>query len=369
MPGKYRRNSLTCQEGGGEFLLQPAEGASTLDLSCTYGQRNALITSASVTKKQRDRLVGQRLQELRLRRGITQSQLAATVGITKDAMSRIERGVNGTTLGNLRTFADVLDVDLRDLIDPVLQADPPPSMPGDVIRDGGGRDFPGSVTPIEVSGQYRKVVDSLAALPEQDREEMIRMILWTAERVRPQQVALTGPVFIGNVLPFPSQPDDAGDFPFPPISEEEWIDRDTDIPRPLHAWVKPIHAEVAAGPPRATDDWMIPTTQVLNSLREVRDDRVKVVKIFGDSMYPVLRNGWKVLLDPARSLFQLGKVVMVYIRDEGSTIGMLASHGQAYKIVKRNPNYGGPLEILLNHGEWYPVGTVTTIVEAPVEIE
>jgi hypothetical protein len=86
-------------------------------------------------------------------------------------------------------------------------------------------------------------------------------------------------------------------------------------------------------------------------------------------MYPILRNGWKVLFDPSRSLFQPGKIVIVYLKDEGTTIGLLAKSGDQFKIVKRNPNYGGPPEIPLRAGEWYPVGTVTTIVEAPVEIE
>ncbi len=165
--------------------------------------------------------------------------------------------------------------------------------------------------------------------------------------------------------------DGTSDFPPPPIPIDQWIERDTDRPRSLHAWLVPVATEVAAGIPRDTDDLLIPSAHVLNTLKEVRDERRKVVKILGDSMHPTLRNGWKVLLDPARGLFQPGKIVMVYLRDAGTTIGMLArgTLDGEFKIVKRNPDYGGPIEIELAHGEWYPIGTVTTIVEAPIEVD
>ncbi len=167
------------------------------------------------------------------------------------------------------------------------------------------------------------------------------------------------------------RPHSEGDFPPPPIPIDQWIERDTDRPRSLHAWLVPVAAEVAAGVPRDTDDLLIPSAQVLNTLKEVRDERRKVVKVLGDSMHPTLRNGWKVLLDPARGLFQPGKIVMVYLRDEGTTIGMLArgTREGEFKIVKRNPDYGGPIEIELPNGEWYPIGTVTTVVEAPIEVD
>jgi hypothetical protein len=51
---------------------------------------------------------------------------------------------------------------------------------------------------------------------------------------------------------------------------------------------------------------------------------------------------------------------MVYLKDEGSTIALLAKSGDSMNIVKRDPEYGGPAEILPRAGQWYPVGTVTT---------
>lgn len=228
----------------------------------------------------------------------------------------------------------------------------------------GDSPLPRKVTPYERDADLRDLVDSLDALSREDREQIVRHTLWTARKAQPPQ-----PSSLSSVIDFPSHTSDLGDFPPPPIPINEWIQKDTDLPRDLHAWVRPVDAETAAGAPRETEDILLPTTQLLNSLQEIHDERVKVVKILGDSMYPTLRNGWKVLLDPSRSLFQPGKIVMVYIRDEGTTIGVFQNGAAGYRIVKRNRRYGGPVEIPLSDGEWYPVGTVTTIVEAPVELE
>jgi transcriptional regulator with XRE-family HTH domain len=248
-------------------------------------------------------------------------------------------------------------------------------MVSDLLED---KPLPREATPYERNAAYRHLINSLEQVSEADREEVIRQALWVVARIRVSALPTIVPL-AENVIAFPTQPDDSGDFPPPPIEPSDFIEKDTDYPRPLHTWVLEV-PEVAAGPPRH-DDVLLPTSEaeVLNTFREavpstareVRDDRVRVIKIYGNSMHPVLRNGWKVRIDPARSLFRPGKaIVMVYIKDEGSTIGLLAEDGKGgLKIVKRNPDYGGPVEIPLRAGEWYPVGTVTTIVEAPVDIE
>jgi phage repressor protein C with HTH and peptisase S24 domain len=207
-------------------------------------------------------------------------------------------------------------------------------------------------------------------LTEGDRQRMLEFADWLRERAQRFERTTIASA-LDNVRQFPTNARRDGDFPLPPIPIEEWVFKDTDRPQPLHAGAKPVAADVAAGlPSNPDDDTLIPTAQVLNSiLREIRDPRVNVIRIAGHSMHPVLRNGWLVLIDPARALFQAGKVVMVYIKDEGTTIGLLAKNGGGFKIVKRNQDYGGPTEILLREGEWYPVGTVTRIVDAPVEIE
>jgi SOS-response transcriptional repressor LexA len=206
-------------------------------------------------------------------------------------------------------------------------------------------------------------------LTDTDRTRMIEFADWLRDRAqRRERETITA---LDNVRQFPANARKDGDFPAPPIPIDEWIFKDTDKPQPLHAGTKPIAMDVAAGPPsNPDDDSLIPQAQLLNSiLREIRDPRVTVIRVAGHSMHPVLRNGWLILIDPARALFQPGKIVMVYIKDEGTTLGMLAKNGAAYKIVKRNQDYGGPTEIALPDGEWYPVGTATRVVDAPIEIE
>jgi transcriptional regulator with XRE-family HTH domain len=300
-----------------------------------------------------------RLREQREARGLTRDQLSERSGINASQLRGYETGSSGRypRVPTLRRLASALNTTVAYLIGDAAR----PPLP--------------ALTRYDRDPQIRALVDSLATLPLSHREEVTRHTLWSIERVveserrKPEDVPQLSMWPIADVIEFPHVANGAGDFPMPPIPLDEWIEKDTDTPRPLHAWVVPVDAEAAAGLPRHEDDWLIPTTQLLNSVREVRDDRTKVVKVFGDSMHPVLRNGWKVLLDPARSLFRPGKIVVVYVKDEGITLGLLANEGERYWIQKRNPNYGGPTEIHLRTGEWYPVGTVTTIVEAPVEIE
>jgi transcriptional regulator with XRE-family HTH domain len=296
------------------------------------------------------RAVGENLKRLREIRGWSQAELARRARMDRAHVARIEDGsYKSPRPENLEKLAQALNCDVDEIT---------------------GREPIRSVTPYESNPTYRQLLDMLERLTEVDRSEIVRHAIWSASRLAADVGIAERPLILANnVISFPTRADGDGDFPPPPIAPDEWIEKDADRPRELHAWVRPVDAEAAAGPPRNPDDVIIPSAQLLNSLREVRDDRVKVVKIFGDSMHPVLRNGWKVLLDPARSLFSPGKIVMVYLKDEGTTVGLLAKHGDAFKIVKRNPNYGGPVEIPLKSGEWYPIGTITTIVEAPVEIE
>src|ERR1044071_305642 len=70
---------------------------------------------------------------------------------------------------------------------------------------------------------------------------------------------------------------DAGpsDFLFP-ISATEFIPRDHDYPRDLHAWVVPEHSSTA-GPTGFEEELPLRTTDILHSIREVRTGRVQVV--------------------------------------------------------------------------------------------
>jgi len=154
----------------------------------------------------------------------------------------------------------------------------------------------------------------------------------------------------------------ASDFLFP-VSASEFIPRDHDYPRNLHAWVVPEHNSMA-GPTGFEEDLSLRTTDILHSIREVRTGRVQVVRVVGDSMADVLKNGWKVLVDTSQTTPSEGDLVAVYLKDEGSLLGYWHRRSHRVEIRKANPDYD-PV-ILGSPDEWIVWGKVTTIVEAPL---
>lgn len=60
---------------------------------------------------------GQKVQSLRLDAGITQEQLANSVGLTIESISNIERGIFGPKFDNLEKIAKVLGVPVKELFD------------------------------------------------------------------------------------------------------------------------------------------------------------------------------------------------------------------------------------------------------------
>ena len=80
--------------------------------------------------------VGGRLRTLRTRAGLTQEQLAERAELAKDAISRMERGVQAPRLDTLIKLADALGVSLPTLVDVdgTLEADALPPELADVLR-------------------------------------------------------------------------------------------------------------------------------------------------------------------------------------------------------------------------------------------
>ena len=60
---------------------------------------------------------GKRVQELRKQKGWSQDRLAEAIGRTRDAVSNVERGVNGTHIKLAYLIADALGVSMADLFD------------------------------------------------------------------------------------------------------------------------------------------------------------------------------------------------------------------------------------------------------------
>ena len=60
---------------------------------------------------------GKRLKEIRIMRGLTQSQLGELMNVETMTISRIETGLNFPKKENIELFAKILKVDVRDLFD------------------------------------------------------------------------------------------------------------------------------------------------------------------------------------------------------------------------------------------------------------
>lgn len=60
---------------------------------------------------------GQNLKKLRKQKGFTQEQLANDLNVEISQISRIERGVINTSIGNCFRIAEILDADILSLFD------------------------------------------------------------------------------------------------------------------------------------------------------------------------------------------------------------------------------------------------------------
>ncbi len=149
-----------------------------------------------------------------------------------------------------------------------------------------------------------------------------------------------------------------------PVPSANFKERDYDHPQALHAWVGP-EVPNAAGQSGIGGDWPLLTTDVLHSIRDVRNGALQVVKVIGDSMADLLQDGYKILVDTRLRKPQKGDLVAVYIKSEGGVIGYWREEARGHVVLdKHNPDHD-PVT-LGHHTEWFLVGTVTKIVEAGI---
>ncbi|UZH56332.1 helix-turn-helix transcriptional regulator [Salinimicrobium tongyeongense] len=60
---------------------------------------------------------GKNLRRIRRAQGFTQAQLANDIGVEISQISRIERGIINTSVGNVNAISSALRVDIKDLFD------------------------------------------------------------------------------------------------------------------------------------------------------------------------------------------------------------------------------------------------------------
>ena len=67
------------------------------------------------------------LRRIRTGQGISQERLADEAGLDRKYVGVLERCQSGATVDTLERLAEVLRVDLRDLLDPPVEGVPPPA--------------------------------------------------------------------------------------------------------------------------------------------------------------------------------------------------------------------------------------------------
>ena len=150
-----------------------------------------------------------------------------------------------------------------------------------------------------------------------------------------------------------------------PVSASDFIERDHDYPRTLHAWIVP-ELSASAGKSGSEPELTLASAQILHSVREVWDSRLQVVRVIGESMAPELRHGWKVLVDTELTRPTPDALVAIYLKDEGGILGRWYLEDGRPMLRKTNSDFA-PIA-LGPPNEWTLWGTVTKVVEAPVAL-
>jgi transcriptional regulator with XRE-family HTH domain len=69
----------------------------------------------SLTEKEFLKAFGKNLRKVRKSQGFTQAQLANDIGVEISQISRIERGIINTSIGNCNAISSVLNVSVKEL--------------------------------------------------------------------------------------------------------------------------------------------------------------------------------------------------------------------------------------------------------------
>ena len=147
------------------------------------------------------------------------------------------------------------------------------------------------------------------------------------------------------------------------VSEADFIERDFDYPRPHHVWIV-RHMKAAAGS-GVEADRDTETTEVLHSIRDVYNLQLRVIRVNGESMSPVLHDGDKVTFDIRLRTPREGDVVAAYDNVRGGIIGYWRPGDDGeFWLDKENEAFAA--ERLDADGSWTVWGTITRIVDTPV---
>jgi SOS-response transcriptional repressor LexA len=119
---------------------------------------------------------------------------------------------------------------------------------------------------------------------------------------------------------------------------------------------------MAAGTPRAVDDSLIEGTICFPSAW-LRGGNLVAVHVSGDSMFPIIRDGYIVVLDTARRDAKKLTDQMVAVREgDGVTIKWLRRDGDIYLLVPQNVSLRHPVRVMRPEGDFSIVGLVVKLI-------
>ncbi len=263
------------------------------------------------------------------------AELAEKAGVNRTHIYALWERPDSTRLETLRKLARTLRAPVAAVI-------------GDLSTDELPR------TPYDTNKDYRMLIDMLENADPADRRQIIAGIQWVLKRVEQPKIG------VPHITPVKEETDEPIGVQLP--DQREWIEKDFDYPRDLHVWVVPEY-EVAAGSP-INPEVIMSDAQILHSIREVKSGRFQVIRVVGESMSPLLRNGWKVTIDTWGRDPAAGDIVACYLKHEGSVLGIWQPSPEGLWLHKENPDYE-PVQ-LGDPGDWLLLGCLKNIVDAPV---
>lgn len=119
--------------------------------------------------------IGEKIKLVRQMRGLSQIEMADTLGLSQTGYGNIERNVTDPSLSRLAEIAEILSIDIRDLVHPQADAPPapvreaaePPAEPEPAVEQSDetpvelGDFSPEKVRLLEVEVAYLKEINAL----------------------------------------------------------------------------------------------------------------------------------------------------------------------------------------------------------------
>lgn len=134
-----------------------------------------------------------------------------------------------------------------------------------------------------------------------------------------------------------------------------------------HAFVPLLRDAAAAGTPRAIDEREIQERLPVAKHLVPRNGKVVAVKVSGDSMEPIILDGYTVFIDTSERDPDKLNGWMVAARDDGAgvTIKWLRLQDNEWMLIPQHTSEEHPIRAMKEHGDWSIVGKVLFWIGMP----